>query len=331
MTWWVVAGVAAVGAVLSLIVAAVPAFWASRVSPVAAFKPVTDVTEAEVSRRVSPWWIAPVFPVGLVSLWVGTRDPDAVGFVGYLGAIVAGVSGFVLLKEGLRALLTARGRWLGRTRFAPFKAAGDGIVASPRSATANALLFALPLTLITWMVVVNNFSNLESHMASGRPSGTWPIPGHESAVVWATGGLLWALVLLAEFECVALTVTFANRSATAAAAATHRALGLSTLQQRQSAYLQHVVPQVGGAIVGTYVGFILGVATYFLAPSNGSARPGSAGDYLPAWWNSALSTGYLIALAGVFAALGGLIVAAAASRVRTPIDSLKPTGKVRVK
>jgi ABC-type lipoprotein release transport system permease subunit len=330
MTWWVVAAVAVIGAVLSLIVAAVPAFWASRVSPVAAFKPVTDVTEAEVSRRVPVWWMAPGFAGGLVALWLGTREQGPAGFVAYLGAILAGTTGFVLLKEGLRTLLIARGRWFARTRFAPLKAAGDSIVASSRSATANALLFAIPLAIIVWIQVVSNFSNLETHLTSGRPSETWPLPGHESAVVWATGGLLWALGLLAEFECVALAITFANRSASAADAATRRALGLSTLQQRQAAYVQHVVPQVGGAIVGTCLGFILGIATYFLAPG-GSTRPGSAGDYLPAWWTSALSAGYLIALAGVFAALGGFIVAAAASRVRTPIEGLKPTGKVHAR
>ncbi len=332
MTWWVVAAVALVGAFLSLIVAAVPAFWASRVSPVAAFKPVTDVTEVEISRRVTVWWIVPAFVGGVAAIWLGTHEQGSVGFVAYLGFIFAGTTGFILLKEGLSALIVTVGKHFARSRSPVLQVTGDGFVSSPRSAVTLALLFALPTTFVSWAMLLSNFWHLELHLAAGLPSSTWPLPGHESAGVWATEGVLWALVIVAEFEAVALAITFASRWASASDAATRRALGLSTLQQRQAAFIRHATPQLAGTIVGAFLGFALGAATHFLTAINGgSAHFGTASDYLPAWWYSALSAGYGVVLVAAFASLGGLVVAAAASRVRTPIEGLKPTGKVHAR
>ncbi len=330
MPLWVIAAVALGGAALSLVVAAVPAFWASRVSPVAAFKPVTDVTEVELSPRVPLWWVFPAFVGGLALILLGTRGHGSAGFAVYVGAILAGTAGFVLLKEGLSALVVTAGRRFSRSRSPVLQVTGDGFVSSPRSAVTLALLFALPAALVSLFMLFNNFWNLETHIATGLPSSTWPLPDHESAGVWGTAGVLWAAVLLVEFEAVALAITFASRWASAGEAATRRALGLSTLHQRQAAFIRHAAPQIGGAVVGSILGFVLGIGAYFLAPG-GAPRPGSAGDYLPAWWYSFASAGYGVLLVAAFASFGALVVAAAASRVRPPVAELKPTGKVHVR
>ncbi len=327
--WWVFAGVIASGLALAAIVSAVPAFWASRVSPVAALKPVNEVMEAEVSRRVRARWLVPPFVLGLVAVLVGA-GPTAVGQVAAtLGGIVSVTTGFFLGLEGLRLAIPALGRRLSRARRPWAIAAGDALASRPRQGVAPALLQSMTLGIGVLAVTFLSFRDAEQ-VRDVLLDGTISVSNMvepESRLGVKAGLIASALAVLVIIQVVSLAIAFVGQRATSADSATRRALGLSRSGQRRATLVQYVGPQVIGIVAGVVVGFLAAPIvltsdawTGFYYGDTGISQP-----ILEPLVHAAGMCGVLVALAIGVTVIGGLIVAASTGS-RTPVEALRQVG-----
>lgn len=329
--WWVFAGAVASGLTLAAIVSAVPAFWASRVSPVAALKPVNDVMEAEVSRRVRARWLVPPFALGLVAVFAGA-GPTAVGQVAAtLGGIVSATTGFFLGLEGLRLAIPALGRRLSRAHRPWAIAAGDALSSRPRQGVAPALLQSITLGIGALAVTFLSFRDAEQ-FRDIQLDGTItfsPMVEPESQPGVKAGLIASALAVLVIIQVVSLAIAFVGQRATSADSATRRALGLSRSGQRRATLVQYVGPQVIGIVAGAVVGFLAAPivlvsdawAGFYYGTTTISQQP-----ILEPWVHAAGMCAVLVALAIGVTLVGGLIVAASTGS-RTPIEELRPDGR----
>ena len=226
--------------VLALIVGAVPAFWASRVEPAAALKPVQDVTNVEVSRRVWVWPIAVVWAASLVVVMAMTRAAVD-GRAGPLLVLAVGTllaTSVVVANEALRRSLPWHAKRLSRSKRRAVLVAGDAILARPRQATVPAFIVALATT-----VVIALFGQLVASWAlwysERRPESSNP---YISPLIFL--GVFIVVTLL----CVVVGV--ATATVTAREAATREALGLTGAEGRAAAAVQYLVAQAHGLGLG---------------------------------------------------------------------------------
>jgi hypothetical protein len=328
--WWVFTGVAASGLVLAAIVSAVPAFWASRVFPVAALKPVNEVMEAEVSRRVHARWLVPPFVLGLIAVLVGA-GPTAVGQVAAsLGGIVLVTTGFFLGLEGLRLAIPALGRRLSRAHRPWAIAAGDALSSRPRQGVAPALLQAMTLGIGALAVTFTSFRDtwqwrdvqLDGSIVSS------PLVEPEYRLAIGTSLVTGVLAVFIIVQVVTLGIAFVGQRATSADSATRQALGLSRSGQHRATLVQYVGPQMIGIVGGAIVGFLAApivrvmdeVTTTFYGTTTTISKP-----ILEPLIHAAGLCTYLVALAIGVALVGGLIVAKATGS-RTPVEALQQVG-----
>ena len=328
---------AGVGLAIAAVVALVPAFWAARVAPAAALKPVTPIGEAAVSRNVSVWWPVGIFAgAGLASsvlLWVHERghhsDADAVGAALWISATVAAVAGAALVVELARSLVTWVGSALSRSRRPWLVAAGDGLV-SHRRVFTFASLSALVLTAIFAWAATGAATRADPHWVywTGEPPlpsfGTWWRDIFQASSHAATFGAVFAVAAI-----VAVAVTLASRSAFAADAATRTALGLGGAGERLAAAARQFAVMGAASIVGG----LLGWAARLLARLAGAAL--ALGDgVLSLDWNLTVAghglaaTGLLVAVALAISLAGSLVVGLLA-RAGTPVETLRRTAGAR--
>ena len=263
---WVIAPVVvAVTLVMALVIAVVPAFWAARVSPTAALKPVSDVTESEASRRVNTKWLGALLIVGVAMValgsWVASSSASIVIVVGW---ITVTVTGFMLVLELLRALIPAAGRALGRSRHPSLMAAGDALTTRPRQAVAPALLMTVGAALAT--VLGSTLAASEIEMWRGGVDGAFTAPRApqvESLVARLTSGnaVITVLVAALALQLVVVAISVSTRVATAADARALRALGLSGHVEAIASWWQQWLPQAIGAGVGVLVGIVAWAAS----------------------------------------------------------------------
>lgn len=324
---------AGVGLVIAAVVALVPAFWASRVAPAAALKPVTPIGEAAVSRDVGAWW-----PVGILAgaglalsalFWLHERgqysDADAVGVALWISASVAAVSGAALVVELARSLVTGVGSALSHSRRPSLVAAGDGLGAHKRVFTF-ASLSALVLTAIFAWAATDTATRADPHWASwtGEPPlpsfGTW---WHN--VLQASGRAAGFGVIFCVTALVAVAVALASRSAFAADAATRTALGLGGAGERLASSARQF------AVMGTasIVGGLAGWAARLLVRAGGAAlAPDEGVNSLD--WNLTVA-GHGLAATALFVAVALTIAFAAsllvgiATRPGTSAEALRRT------
>jgi ABC-type lipoprotein release transport system permease subunit len=328
---WVFAIIAGLALVLASIIAVTPAFWAARVPPVAAFKPVADVTEAEASRKVGLVWDLVPLAMSLecLVLVVGMYPKPLIGIV--LAGAVAVITGVVALKETLRGVLVRMGRWLSARRAPWAMATGDAFVARPRQAVAPALLFALPVGVYAWALTLTHFLTIDN--AASNFNQGWSVSRHAYLVsIWADPEVLrWVATILIVFGIVALALAIAGRDVAVAEDATRRALGLSSTDVRCASFVQHALPPVIGAAVGVVVGGTLAILTHFLTALNWPGEHGGTlAEYSHALLQCAFDSAVLIILAGIVASGLGLLVVATTRR-STPVAALRPASKVTVR
>jgi len=329
--WWTFTIVATTALALASIIAVAPAFWAARVPPVAALKPVAEATESEASRRVSLVWILFPFTIGVASLGllVGVDPKPLLGI--FLSAAVAALTGIVILKEALRGVVERLGRWLA-ARHAPWAmATGDAFTARPRQAVAPAVLFALPVGVYTWALTLTHFLTVDNAAANFNEG--WSVSRRAYLVsIWADAEVLrWVTVILAVFALVSLAIALAGRGVTMTEEATRRALGLSSADARRASFVQYALPPVIGAAAGVVVGETVGILTHFLTPLNWpGVHEGTLGEYFHALLQCGFDSAVLILLAGVIAATLGFVLAATTRRA-APVEVTRPTTKVGVR
>jgi len=324
--WAIIPVVVAAAAVVAIVVAAVPAFWAARVAPTAALKPVSDVTETELSRRVPITWLIIPFAIGAGLVELTALDFGApVAAVAILGWIIVIVAGFALVVEVLRNAIAVVGRALSRSRRPSLLTAGDSLATRPRQAVAPALLMTVAASLLTlwsctqansaieyWGDVEGGFKGLDA------PS----LDLLRSSLLGFTTIATITIAALA-LQLVAAAIITSHRAATSHETAARRAMGLSRRGEAIALWWQQWLPQLIGAWIGFAVGLIAFVArasvsTSPFTDSIWSARFTALG-YGAAY--SAVVAATMLAVAAVVA-----LLAARASRSATPLAALAPAG-----
>lgn len=301
--WAIVPVVVSVTTVMALVIAAVPAFWAARVSPTAALKPVSDLTESEVSRRVHARWLVALMLVGVAMVAVGSWAPSPLTSVAVLGWVTVVVTEFTLVVEWLRRLIPATGRSLGRTKRASLMAAGDALATRPRQAVAPALLMTVATALVTLWASGKAASEVENWRRGA--DGAFAAPDAQALEplrmsLWGPTVAATLVVTALALQLVVVAIVVSTRAATAAEAKALRALGLSHRVEAAAAWWQQWLPQAIGAGVGVGVG----VVTYAASASSTASYQVSS-----PWPFIATSTG-IGAAYGIVASVAALVLAA---------------------
>jgi hypothetical protein len=329
---------AAMGLVIAAAVAAVPAFWASRVAPVAALKPVTPIGEATVSRNVSLRWPVGIFAGGVLArsalFWISERanrtDTDVITVLEWITGAVVAVSAGALVVEGSRTLVRRVGTVLSRSRRPWLIAAGDGLSAHRRIFTFASLAMFAAAAAFTGAATANAEAHdyAAGHIGRGDPplpsfSQWWDV---ELPGALLAGALAWVAGII---TVVAVVVTVSSRATFAGDAATRSALGLSANGERvASAARQWAVmgaASISGAVLGWLIPLVLHLVRAALSPNR----------LVYSWhWNVTVAlwglaaTGVVIAIALAVSLVGSLVVGLLA-RPRTPVEALRRAEGVR--
>lgn len=338
--------VAALSLVIAAILAAIPAFWATRAEPVAALKAVAPATSAPSSRSVSRWWPAGIALAGALVALVGYHF-DQYNYLTWgrysaydgghpsrlvlqFGASVAGIAGFAVLVDALRALIARLAARIARIPRAWAVAAGDGLAAHARLHTFAAGSFAILVG-----IVVAGVSPAAPPVLDGFNWQAWtesplgPLRAYLDERVWGShwyGVLVPALIVAA---IIAICVTLSSRRILAADSATRAALGLSRRAERIAAAVRQGAPMMLGIVVGACIGWLLPLLAR-LAEAAVSARLLVHG----VTWNlqaagyGFVAIGYAIAPALVIALASSIVVGLTEGR-GTPADARRTAAGVR--
>lgn len=267
--WFGVALPAAALVVAALVISAVPAFWASRVAPTAALKPVSELTEAEISRRVSVVWAVVPLIAGVAMAWVARtgasfeQSSDVRFGVIVVATLAAVVGGFTTVLEGLRMLVPLAGRRLARSVDVAKMVAGEALTSRPRQAVAPAIIIALGLA------GAGLGATFVAHVPDGIAwnSNAW-LTGDETygelvRMVLLTG-TAWGLMIVASLALQVVTgaIAVSHATATADESATLGALGLDARSRQRAAWWQAWTPHLLGVGVGIVV---TGIGIAFMA------------------------------------------------------------------
>ncbi|MBN2176568.1 MAG: FtsX-like permease family protein [Demequinaceae bacterium] len=332
LPWWVIVGVGAAGLVFSLALSAVPAFWASRVPPVAALKATADLTAVETSRRVPIRWLTFPLAIGVLLILAGgdgTQRGDVLFGVGGILSVPTALAFFV---EGFRRLVPVLGRRLAKSRRVWAMVAGDGILARPRQASTLATLSAMGCLVGIVIPTLWAFYQCD-YFLKWRIGQTvpWSVFIEGEMGWWTTVSFGVVIGLLVALQAICLAVTLSSIRVTTAERATQQAMGLSTRAGRAAAFAQHSVPQIVGLVVGALTGYGVALFIHFCTdlnwPYSHRTRPS---DYLPAFSYSALSCLVFLALGLAIIGLGS-ILASRIPKERTPVEALRPEGKVSIR
>ena len=327
----ILAGVG-IGVVIATVVAAVPAFWSARVTPVAALKPVTPVGEASVSRRVSRWWL-----VGLLSglalanlaFYTASERLSGSGSWAYIGLafgiLAILVVGFAALVDGLRDLLPRVAGRIGRIRRPWAVAAGDSLRAHHRLFTYASVSMALTVGIAVAVATQTAFGAIDWNT-------DWPGWGEPPLVGLAryqddtlfTSTSLWGVMgTLAVATLIAVVVTLSSRATLAADGATRAALGLGHNHEVVAATVRQWTPMVMGIGVGGALGWVLPLVVRLVtAIASPNAFVHSAGWNLTVAGYGLTAASTIVGLALAISLVGSLVVGLL-SRAGTPVDALR--------
>jgi len=335
----VVGLVAGIGILVSVVVVAVPAYWAAHISPVAALKPVAPMAERTAPRKAHLRWILipmTVVVLGAFTSWVidANEGPDR-GVLSSdtsksLAVIAAVIGGFAFFVDVLPRLLRVIGTRLARGRRPWAIAAGDGLVTHTRMYVYASLSMAVVVGVFGVILTSSALNAIDwrTYRGWGEP----PMLGFGEGIhqnpneFW---GFLVASMLTA--TGVALAITLSSERTGAAETATRAALGMSYRDGRVAAGVRHVIPLGLGIAVGGLLGWLVPLAVRI-------AQAAVSPDFLvnSLGWNlrvagDALLSTVLLALVALAFSLAGALVVAASSRERTPVEALRPAGKVSVR
>jgi len=291
----------AFGLVLALIVGAVPAFWASRVQPVAAFKPTPDLADVAVSRRVATKSLVIAWFVSLAIVVLGWffGAPGLLSIVVIVAVLVVAVGGVMLAQEVLRATLPWHARRLARSSRKSVLIAGDSILSRPRQSTAPAFIVALATAGIVATSVPQVAGDAMNVFLYGEV-------GVDSSLKYTHIVPLIYLGVFAVAGLLCVAVAAATAGLTAREMATREALGVSRDQVRLASAIQYLVAQLHGMVLGLLVGMAVGA---LLLPTVGVIPWSEFNVWLAP---VALLIGVIVGIGATCSVLGAALVAAMA-------------------
>lgn len=323
-TWDYVGLLLAFGMLVAGIIGVIPAFWASRISPVAALKPVADVNEAQASRRINPRYATVTWAASAVTLAViraAGVDTTLLSALEILLVVVVAVLTFVVLLEALRWAIPRIGmRWSASGR--PWAiAAGDTLVARPRQAAIPAFVMSLGVAVLTVIITHLWVTRYVEVLAYGR--------GDTAMLIWQDSPIQKLIIFIpityAIVALITIAIWAANHRSSAADAATREALGLTKASSRLAAGVGYALPLLAGIVTGwclaafVYAWAIPGVASLDSSEALTSSQKFDA--VVSAAWPV-----LLVLAAGVLtAAIGAVAVSLTTSRAETPIRQLQDT------
>ncbi|WP_143338097.1 FtsX-like permease family protein [Demequina sp. NBRC 110054] len=345
LPWWAWLAMLGLALIVAGVIGGIPAFWAARVAPAAALKPVTPATQAEVSRTVRVWplvviWLATSVP--FLVLFHGGIDVDGQGWEGWVGAAVP-----VL---GLAALITTAAVTIEITRRAvrvvsrrvaagttPWSiAAGHALEGRPRQASGPASVIALAVaatvSLTTWVALANwaetSTWTLDGSTADLGPFAQFLIDGFGFEDSFGGSVLMLTAIGSAMLVTVALGAFLSLRHSTKDEADASSALGLDAGAARTAAAAQFGIPLLTGVAVGVVAGVTIAVSvfSYWLwAPTeidaDGSGTWETSATIGPWWalthlthamWPVLIVAGIVVAWVGVGAGVAALTTRVAA-------------------
>ncbi len=262
MNWIVIPVAIIAAAIAALVVTAVPAFWASRVAPTAALKPVNDLTEAEISRRVPFIWVLAPVTIGATLVWLGNSPAIPIDVVVVAGWIATLVGGVMLVIEMLRRLLPLAGLLLSKRRSPGILSAGDELRARPRQGTASALLLTAGVALVTgWSAT--KFVDIARWWS---PSDSESLRGSSEFWRWVRADVTAMTPVVTVVACaltlqvVIAAIAVSHRGATRAEETARVAMGLAGRQRTRTWWWVQWLPQAIGVVLGLVVGLALTLA-----------------------------------------------------------------------
>lgn len=312
--------VAAIAALVpALVIATVPAFWASRVEPTAALKPVNELTEAEISRRVPAAWAAvpPLVGAGLVVL--GTSTSAAILPVVVLGWICVAVGVVVMVIEAHRGLTVLTGRAMARSSRASVMSAGDELVARPRQSVAPAVLATATATAAAMWTLRQVIYQVSWWYPVHDDVASYTRDFWRSALIASTRPTMLATVMAALMvaQIVAAAIVWSHREAARHDDLARAALGLSRRQLAATWWWVAWVPQFLGAVVGVLLAALIGLVAIMLT----DVTPVESGGVSIAGSLVGAVTGAAAAVAAVGLALGAASAWAVSRLTMSPLPA----------
>ncbi|WNM27654.1 hypothetical protein RN607_01210 [Demequina capsici] len=338
--WWVACVLSAAAVLVAGILGAVPAFWAARVAPAAALKPVTPVSEAQVSRTVPLWPLLVIWgPLALFTVlsvkvivgngaWGGGIDASG-GFriAAVLVGVGAAVTSTMLLVELSRRATAFTTRRLARGSRPWQIAASSALADRPRQASGPASVLAVASAVavgsMTWLALAEWIDVGPGEAAPGpfAVAASWGwgdgTTQYSQAVIIVTFGVL---------SLAALAAQLVARAGARAEADAQAALGLSRSDARLAAAAQFALPLATSVAVGALTGLVAALVLFTRTDWSGTwsgpvglvdATVSGSSTFGSAWAVTHLGHAVplllqtvAIALAGI--AVGALVVAATA-------------------
>ncbi len=266
---WVLCGALALATALSTIVGAIPAFWAMRITPASALKPVAPLTTSPPRRRLRLGW--------LILVWV-----PALGYSAYQGRLyyelplegfrwpwlvfpLTGALTLAVAATYARRVVDRASRRLAASARPWALSAAHALVSRPRQAAGPATVFALVASAFGWFITQQALINWAQY-GSGIPS--WlPEPLRSDAMVAPTGWdgrPLYALAALvfALLTAVAFGTAIAGSAAHRGDRQARTAMGLSHGAARLAGAVEFALPLAVGTLAGITVGFVAAVGAF---------------------------------------------------------------------
>ncbi|WP_159449686.1 FtsX-like permease family protein [Demequina sp. NBRC 110057] len=285
--------VCALGLTLAALTALVPAFWASRVPPSAALKPVTPLAEQSVSRSVSPRWLAVLTgaAAGLAitgRLLEGTTMNDAALVIEWVGVVALAVLVVPVLLEASRRTLPRLARYDERSGEPWAIAAADAIRSRTRQLALAAMVTGLTMGVAAGGLAATRLG------ARQEDDPSWL---SAVAIVLAAGALS---------TLVAAAVVMTARAAGRHDEGVREALGLSPADARRAAAAELRLPVLAGATLGIGLAWVAVATTWTLVAATEETIGASS-------WASGLLTASAVCagcwlVAACFAGGGGALV-----------------------
>lgn len=292
--------VCGLGLALAALTAVVPAFWASRVAPSAALKPVSPLAEQSISRSVSPRWLlalsgAAASLAGIGRLLETETASDAALVIEWTGVVALAVLTVPVLLEGSRRALPRLAHH-DEGSGAPWAiAAADAIRSRTRQLALAAMVAGLTMGVA----------------AGGLAAAMLAAPEDPSSSWWSALGIVLAAAALSMLIVAAVVVT--ARGAGRHDDGVREALGLAPPDARRAAAAELRLPILVGATLGIGLAWVAVAATWTLVAATEESI-GASSWVLGLLTTSAVCTGSWL-VAACFAAGGGALIGLA-TRVR---------------
>ncbi|MDN4472212.1 hypothetical protein [Demequina zhanjiangensis] len=286
---WVVAAMVALAIVVAGIIGAVPAFWAARVAPAAALKPVTPLAEARTSRKVPLWPVVVAWTVlAACMLAVAHGIPGEQGWAARLAqspgfyalamaaSVAAVVTSIALIVEIVRRVVRRLSSRLSRARTPWLIVAGTSLEGRPAAASAPGAVMALAATagagiassaaFYGWTAVSD-----PTNQTLG-PQWAWLGPfAFAPSITTGTSYRLAAVVAAVVsglLVLVALAAHLSDRLASASEERARAALGLDDASARLAGATRFSLPLVVGVAVGGVLGIVGACALFSFSSGN---------------------------------------------------------------